>query len=180
MAFTSPWGWTLLPSQEISPVCNVLEKLVHGRGIPWSGVLTLEGQGSIGESGESYQTHSIKMHSWDHSLLSLGWLFLHPKAHPGTTQVSPSSRVNVPCRVGILRPAPTSLMDPGALCGGGCRAQALPDPPLLRGLRHLRPGLRPHHRCLPLLQVGAGKENLHSRPPGQDPTTMGRPGGWPD
>ena len=32
---------------------------------------------------------------------------------------------------------------PGRLLGGGRRAQALPEPPLLRGLRHLRPGLRP-------------------------------------
>lgn len=77
---------------------------------------------------------------------------------------------------------------PGRLLGGGRRAQALPEPPLLRGLRHLRPGLRPHHRRLPLLQVGPGagrergrRESLPSRPLRWDPTVREtHPGDGPD
>lgn len=82
-------------------------------------------------------------------------------------------------KVGTLRPAPACLVDPGRVRGGRRGTQALPDPRLLRGLCHLRSGLRPHHRRLPLLQVGpgggqgkAGRENLHSGPLSRDSTTM--------
>lgn len=64
------------------------------------------------------------------------------------------------------RPTPTCPVAPGRLRGGGRRPQAVSDPPLLRGLRHLRPGLRPHHGRLPLLQVGpgAGRERGRDSP----------------
>ena len=104
---------------------------------------------------------SRERHSWATACSVHGSGSQTPEAHPGTIGLLPIW--------GTLGPALTCLMDPGRLRGGGRRAQALPDPPLLCGLRHLCPGLRLRHRCLPLLQVGPERERWAG---GRGPTAM--------
>lgn len=122
-----------------------------------------------------------RMHSWDHPLLSSGWWwFIDARGPPGGAQVALHLGRTLSVKMGTLRPAPACLVDPGRIRGGRRGTQALPDPRLLCGLCHLRSGLRPHHRRLPLLQVGpveggqekAGKENFHSGPLSRDSATM--------